>query len=172
MWLHDWSPVGARARRRRRAGAQAGGLTHLYVQTGSSRKGWIGTPVLSQLLPATAGTGLGVVAWDFPSSSTPRPTPGRLARAATFRRPGAPRVAAVAPDVETGAEGTHLSAAAVDTLLPDPARRAARRTSPMIATVPWPSEHRTASYPYARTGGTGGRRSRRWRTGTTARPAR
>ncbi len=150
MWLHDWSSTeGGHADRVVDAALDAG-LTHLYVQTGSSRKGWIGEPVLSQLLPATSGTVLKVVAWDFPSLVHPEADAHRLARAAAFRRTGAPRVMAVAPDVETGAEGTRLSAAAIDSYY-----RTLRAALPpdvaIIATVPWPSEHRANTYPYDRT---------------------
>ncbi|MCW2778787.1 MAG: hypothetical protein JWN17_2512 [Frankiales bacterium] len=150
MWLHEWSQSERGHAPQVVAEARAAGLTHLYVQTGSSRKGWIGTPVLSQLLPATRGTGLEVVAWDFPTLVHPEADARRLARAASFRRPGAPRVAAVAPDVETGSEGTRLSAAALETYY-----RTLRAALPddvaVIATVPWPSEHRVNTYPYART---------------------
>jgi hypothetical protein len=59
-------------------------------------------------------------------------------------------VAAVAPDVETRAEGTHLTPHAVLGYY-----RELRRQLPpeiaVLATVPWPSEKRTNSYPYAET---------------------
>ncbi len=150
MWLHEWqrtesghAPVVVRR-------AQAAGLTHLYVQTGSSRKGWIGDEVLGQLLPATAGTGLKVIAWDFPKLIDPVADARRMARAAHFRRPGAPRVAAVAPDVETGSEGTHLSARGIDVYY-STLRRLLPPGVAILPTVPWPSEMRINTYPYDRT---------------------
>ncbi|MCW2608386.1 MAG: hypothetical protein JWO60_3079 [Frankiales bacterium] len=150
MWVHEWSRTEQGHADQVVDAALDAGLTHLYVQTGSSRKGWIGTPVLSQLLPATAGTDLKVIAWDFPKLVHPAADARRLARAAAFTRPGAPRVAAVAPDVETGSEGTHLSAAALDTYYRT-LRAALPKGVAIIATVPWPSEHRVNRYPYDRT---------------------
>lgn len=150
MWLHEWrrteqghAPVVVER-------AEAAGLTHLYVQTGSSRKGWIGDEVLGQLLPATAGTRLRVIAWDFPKLVDPVADARRMARAALYRKAGAPRVAAVAPDVETGSEGTHLSARGVD-LYYSTLRRLLPPHIAILPTVPWPSEHRIDSYPYDRT---------------------
>lgn len=150
MWLHEWqrserghAPVVV-------ARAQAAGLTHLYVQTGSSRKGWIGDEVLGQLLPATQGTPLRVIAWDFPKLVDPVADARRMARAALYRKAGAPRVAAVAPDVETGSEGTHLSARGID-LYYSTLRRLLPPHIAILPTVPWPSEHRISSYPYDRT---------------------
>jgi hypothetical protein len=152
MWLHDWSRSEGGDAAAVVARAQASGFSHLYVQTGSSRKGWIGEEVLGELLPATAGTGLDVIAWDFPKLLDPEGDARRMAYAAWWgwQQPGMPRVAAVAPDVETAAEGTRLSAEAVSryytTLRAElPAHVA------ILATVPWPSEKRTSSYPYAET---------------------
>jgi hypothetical protein len=150
MWVHDWhrtenghAPVVVRK-------AQQAGLTHLFVQTGSSGKGWIGDTVLHQLLPATAGTEIRVVAWDFPNLKDPVKDARRMARAAGVRRPGAPRVAAVAPDVETAAEGTRITATGIETYY-----RTLRKLLPkhvaILPTVPWPSEHRVNTYPYDRT---------------------
>lgn len=150
MWLHEWhrsesghAPVVVKR-------AQAAGLTHLYVQTGSSRKGWIGDEVLGQLLPATRGTGLRVIAWDFPKLVNPVADARRMAKAALYRKPGAPRVAAVAPDVETASEGTHLSARGID-LYYSTLRALLPKDVAILPTVPWPSEHRINSYPYDRT---------------------
>ncbi|HVM27688.1 MAG TPA: hypothetical protein VM433_08450 [Mycobacteriales bacterium] len=150
MWLHDWvrseggEPAAVVAR------AQASGLSHLYVQTGSSRKGWIGDEVLGQLLPATTGTGIKVIAWDFPKLIDPEADARRMAYAAWVQVPGAPRVAAVAPDVETAAEGTHLSADAVSRYYATLRAELPPHVA-VLATVPWPSEKRTGFYPYAET---------------------
>lgn len=150
MWLHDW--------RRSERGhapkviirAKQVGLSHLYVQTGSTRKGWIGEEVLSQLMPATKGTDIKVIAWDFPKLIDPEADARRLARAAWWNRKGAPMVAAVAPDVETSAEGTRLSTERVRRYYAELRRRLPARTA-ILATVPWPSEKRTGMYPYAAT---------------------
>jgi hypothetical protein len=150
MWLHDWVRTEGGSAQAVVDRSLASGLTHLYVQTGSTKKGWIGEEVLSQLLPATAGTGLKVVAWDFPKLIDPEADALRMAAAATWERPGVPRVAAVAPDVETAAEGTQLSPDAV-TRYYATLRAALPPEVAVLATVPWPSEKRTGFYPYAQT---------------------
>ena len=109
MWLHEWRKSENGDPRAVIARAQQTGLSHLYVQTGSSGKGWIGEEVLSALMPLTEGAGLKVIAWDFPKLVNPEADARRMALAATWSRPGAARVAAVAPDIETAAEGTRLS---------------------------------------------------------------
>jgi hypothetical protein len=150
MWLHRFEASEAGDPSALVGRAKAVGLTTLYVQTGSSKKGWIGSAPLASLLPATQGTDLRVVAWDFPSLADPVADAHRMAKAALYRCQGCPRVAAVAPDVETAAEGTRIGTAAVTryyltlrALLP--------QDIAILATVPWPSEHRTGKYPYART---------------------
>ncbi len=150
MWLHEYSrseggngpAVVARAKRV--------GLTTLYVQTGSSKKGWIGTATLRSLLPATKCSVIKVIAWDFPALKNPEADAMRMARAAAFRCGGCPRVAAVAPDIETTAEGTRISDVAVSRYY-SRLRRALPPDIAILATVPWPSELRTGRYPYART---------------------
>lgn len=148
MWLHDWRRSESGHAQEVVARAKASGLTHLYVQTGSSRKGWIGQEVLSQLLPATKGTGLDVIAWDFPKLDDPEADARRLARAAFWHRDGVPMISAVAPDVETAAEGTRVTPERVRRYYTELRKRLPKRTA-ILATVPWPSEKRTARYPYA-----------------------
>lgn len=150
MWVHEWSKTeqgnGKQVVRR----AQLAGLSHLFVQTGSSKKGWIGGPVLSDLMPATENTNLKVIAWDFPKLDHPEADARRLARAAWWHQPGVPMVAAVAPDIETASEGTHASRDSIERYY-----RTLRRSLParvaILATVPWPSEKRINRYPYIRT---------------------
>ena len=150
MWIHDWGQTENGHAPEVVARAQSAGLTHLYVQTGSSKKGWIGQTVLSQLLPATKGTGLKVIAWDFPKLLDPEADARRLAKAARWYRPGVPRVAAVAPDIETLSEGTHATRGSIERYY-----RTLRAALPdriaILATVPWPSEKRLTRYPYTRT---------------------
>jgi len=106
--------------------------------------------VLSDLMPATAGTDLKVVAWDFPKLDHPQADARRLARAAWWHADGSPMVAAVAPDIETASEGTHATRQSIDTYY-----RTLRASLParvaILATVPWPSEKRINRYPYVRT---------------------
>jgi len=150
MWIHNWEQTeggnaGAVVRR-----ANQAGLTHVYVQTGSSKKGWIGQEVLSELLPATRGTDLKVIAWDFPKLRNPEDDARRLSKAAWWRQPGVPMVAAVAPDIETLAEGTYATPDSITRYY-----RTLRASLParvaILATVPWPSEKRLTRYAYTRT---------------------
>jgi hypothetical protein len=150
MWIHDWSKTERGHAPQVVKRARAAGLTHVFVQTGSSKKGWIGQPVLSQLLPATKGTDLKVVAWDFPKLVNPEDDARRLSKAAWWRRPGIPMIAAVAPDIETASEGTRASKSSINRYY-----RTLRASLParvaILATVPWPSENRITRYPYTRT---------------------
>jgi hypothetical protein len=150
MWIHQWNRTEGGNGRAVVAKARAAGLTHLFVQTGSSRNGWIGGPTLSSLLPATKGTDLKVVAWDFPTLVHPEADARRLARAAWWHQPGVPMVAAVAPDVETASEGTRATRDSIERYY-----RTLRASLParvaILATVPWPSENRVNRYPYVRT---------------------
>ena len=150
MWLHKWRESEGGNPRQVVARAQKVGLSHLYVQTGSTRLGWIGDEVLNELMPATNGTDIKVIAWDFPKLNDPEADARRLARAAWWNKKGAPMVAAVAPDVETGAEGTNLRGDRVRRYYAELRRVLPARTA-ILATVPWPSEKRTGSYPYAAT---------------------
>ena len=148
VWLHEWrrSEEGHALEVVQRA--ERANVSHLYVQTGSSRKGWIGQEVLSQLLPATKGTDLKIIAWDFPKLDEPEKDARRLARAAFWHRDGVPMVAAVAPDIETAAEGTRATPERVRRYYAALRKALPQRTA-ILATVPWPSEKRTGSYPYA-----------------------
>ena len=147
MWLYQWDETEGGDARRIVHRAQITGLSHLYVRTGTRKGGFDGGPVLRELLPATKGTNIQVIAWDFPQLANPVADARRLAAAAKFRVPGAPRIMAVAPDIETGAEGTKLSTAAVDLYM-----RHLRRILPsdvaIIGVVPWPSEKRVGRYPF------------------------
>jgi hypothetical protein len=150
MWIHDWNRTEGGNGRKVVRRAKLAGLTHLFVQTGSSKKGWIGGKTLSQLMPATKNTNIKVVAWDFPKLVHPEADARRLARAAWWHKPGAPMVAAVAPDIETASEGTHATRDSIERYY-----RTLRKALParvaILATVPWPSENRVNRYPYVRT---------------------
>jgi hypothetical protein len=130
--------------------AEAMGLSHLYVRTGTRKAGFNGGPVLDSLLPATRGTDIKVIAWDFPILNNPVADARRLAKAAWHRAPGkgTPMVAAVAPDIETASEGTQLSPGKVDLYYRELRKRLPKHVA-ILATVPWPSEHRVGKYPFA-----------------------
>jgi hypothetical protein len=152
MWLHDYSRTLHGNGRVIVGKARRAGLSHLFVQTGSSHKGWIGSPALRSLLPATRGTGIRVIAWDFADLRNPKADARRLAMAARFRCGGCPRIAAVAPDIETAAEGTKINNSNVIRYY-DELRHWLPRDVSILATVPWPSEVRRGRYPYASTAG-------------------
>ena len=149
MWIYEWDKsdggnAGAVVARARQIG-----LTHLFVRTGSSHDGYTGTDVLNTLLPATAHTGVRIVAWDFPELKHPYGDAYRLARAAWVGwNTSAPHVAAVAPDIETPAEGTHTSARRVTQYLSE-LRKLLPANVAILTTVPWPSKERVGIYPYS-----------------------
>lgn len=149
MWLHEFAKTEGGNAKRIVAVAQRTGLSTLYVQTGTSKKGWVGTPALSTLLRETRGTGISVVAWDFPNLTDPVGDAKRMAFAARYRCKGCATVAAVAPDIETAAEGTNIGSPQVRTYY-QTLRRILPKSIAILATVPWPSELRLA-YPYAAT---------------------
>lgn len=150
MWIHEWERTQGGDPRAVVREAVRSHLSTLYVKTGSTHDGFMGGQALSALLPLAGRSGIRVVAWDFPVLADPVGDARRMARAAGFRCRGCARVAAVAPDVETAAEGTRIGAAAVTAYY-----AALRRLLPsdvaILATVPWPSEHRVGRYPYAET---------------------
>jgi hypothetical protein len=149
MWTYQWAETEGGSATRVVARAQATGLTHIYVRTGTRKGGFDGAPVLKKLLPATKGTGIKVIAWDFPTLANPVADAKRLAAAAKYTVKGAPRVAAVAPDIETGSEGTTLTGARVTQYLKT-LRRLLPRDVSIIGVVPWPSEKRVGRYPYSK----------------------
>ncbi len=150
MWLHEFDRSQGGSGTAIVARAKRAGLTHLFVQTGSSKKGPIGSPALRQILPATKGTGIRVIAWDFANLRNPEADARRLAMAARFRCGGCPRIAAVAPDVETAAEGTKINGSNVVRYYAE-LRHWLPADVSILATVPWPSEVRRGRYPYAST---------------------
>lgn len=148
IWLYEWRQSNhgdAQSIVRRARAAQ---LSTLYLRTGSSWDGFNGGAHLRKLLGATHGTGIRVVAWDFPRLRRPEHDAHRLAAAARIRTARGDHVAAVAPDIETPAEGTFNAAWRVRDYL-----RELRRDLPadvsILTAVPWPSRYRIADYPYA-----------------------
>ena len=148
MWIYQWHRTsGGRAATIVRR-AKWAGLSSLYLRTGSSWDGFTGGSNLRSLLRATRGTTISVVAWDFPRLRRPGVDAMRLARAAWLGRgSNGAHVAAVAPDIETPAEGTFNAAWRVRIYL-----RVLRQHLPkgvtILSTVPWPSSYRTGDYPY------------------------
>jgi hypothetical protein len=149
IWIYEWKKSNHGNAGSVVARARSAGLTHLFVRTGSTHDHYTGGRLLKQLLPATAHTNVKVVAWDFPALKNPAKDAWRLAYAAyaDYRNPNVPHVAAVAPDIETTAEGTHTSAKRV-TIYLTTLRRLLPRNVAILTTVPWPSSSRVGRYPY------------------------
>jgi hypothetical protein len=130
------------------AKAQAVGLTHLYVRTGSSVDGFYAAPFLDALLPVAHAAGIKIIGWDFPYFHDIGGDVARAVAAIQYTTPTGDRLDAFSPDIETPYEGVALS--------PEAAlwygaglRGAVGPSYPLIATVPRPSNARQADYPYA-----------------------
>ena len=148
MWIYEWNKSAGGNAAAVVAQARHAGLTHIFVRTGSTHDHYTGGPLLHSLLPATAHTNVHVIAWDFPELKHPYKDAWRLAYAAwADYHSGAPHVAAVAPDIETPAEGTHTSAKRVSAYL-SALRKLLPRNVAILTTVPWPSSSRVGLYPY------------------------
>jgi hypothetical protein len=147
MWLYEWRRSNHGDARSIVHRARSARLSTLYLRTGSSWDGFNGGGHLRQLLSATRGTGVHVVAWDFPRLRHPEYDARRLAAAARVRTSSGQRVAAVAPDIETPAEGTYNAAWRVSLYL-NTLRRALPADVSILTAVPWPSRFRIGDYPY------------------------
>ncbi|HEX2041369.1 MAG TPA: hypothetical protein VHF24_01920 [Acidimicrobiales bacterium] len=146
MWI--WQPdktergdVGAIIAR-----AEHVGLTHLYVRTGSSWDGFYAGPFLDRILPAAHAAGIRVYGWDFPRLLDPAADVARAVAAVDYRTPGGHHIDGFAPDIETAAEGTHITAESA-TAYGVGLRQALGRRLPLVAVVPRPSPAR-ATFPY------------------------
>jgi hypothetical protein len=128
--------------------AVSAGLTHLYVRTGSSRQGFENTDFLERLLPVAHGAGLRVYGWDFPYLEDVAGDIERAMTAITFRTTTGHRIDGFVPDIETGAEGTNLSAEAAGAYSAG-LRAEVGEDYPLVACVPHPSPRRIESFPYA-----------------------
>ncbi|HEX2381273.1 MAG TPA: hypothetical protein VHI95_01450 [Acidimicrobiales bacterium] len=129
------------------ARAQATGLTHLYVRTGSSVDGFYAAPFLDALLPVAHAGGLKIIGWDFPYFSDIGADISRAVAAISYTTPTGDRLDGFSPDIETRFEGVWLSPE--NALLYGVGLRGAVGPSyPLIATVPRPSPARQADYPY------------------------
>jgi hypothetical protein len=130
------------------ARAQATGLTHLYVRTGSSADGFYAGPFLDALLPVAHGGGLKIIGWDFPYFSDVGADISRAVAAIGYTTPTGDRLDGFSADVETRFEGVSLSAENA-AWYGAGLRTAVGPSYPLIATVPRPSAARQADYPYA-----------------------
>ncbi len=144
MWLYQLSQTAGAAAVVRQA--QAVGLTHLYLRLGSSKDGFYDQGELDQLLPAAHAGGLKVVGWDFPYLDDPGADAQRAADEIAYTTADGQRIDAFSADVETAAEGVHLSAAGA-AAYGARLRELAGPGYPLIATVPRPATN--VGYPFA-----------------------
>jgi hypothetical protein len=148
MWT--WEPEHTEGGNARKivARAEAAGLTHIYVRTGSSWQGFHGGPFLERILPKAHAAGIKVYGWDFPSMQH---LPTDLERAETairYRTAGGHRIDGFVADIETGSEGTDLSGGKAGAY----GRRLRARVGEdevLVACVPNPTSHHLAIFPYA-----------------------
>lgn len=121
--------------------ASRNGLNQIWVRVGSTHDGFYGAAILRSLVPLAHAKGISVVAWDFPTLANP------IADAVRAKQAFGAGADAFSPDIETPAEGTHLSVSRVTQYLSRVHSFAAGRT--VVATVPQPTIDRLATYPYA-----------------------
>ena len=145
MWLTTWpasKPNAAEVVNR----AKSAGLRQIWVRTGGTKQGYYGDALLASLLPRAHAAGLAVIAWDFPYLSDPLADVDRAVRALSFTV-GGERIDGFAPDIETKAEGVHVSAKRFRAYLSRVKVAAGNR--PIVLTVPRPTPLRLKTYPYA-----------------------
>ena len=129
------------------ARAQAVGITHVYVRTGSSRMGFYAQDYMNRLLPAAHAGGIRVYGWDFPYFDNWQDDVNRAVAAITYVTPDGHRLDGFSADIETRSQGVKVtpeSARAYGAGL----RRAVGANYPLIATVPRPSP-KLVTYPFA-----------------------
>jgi len=130
------------------ARAQAAGLTHIYVRTGSSRQGFYGGPFLDAILPAAHAAGIRVYGWDFPYLNDVQDDINRSMQAILYQTPAGHRIDGFVPDIESSAEGTNLTVEAA-TAYSAGLRNWVGPDYPLVVCVPRPSEHTIGFFPYA-----------------------
>lgn len=127
--------------------AVSSGLTHVYVRTGSSRRGFHGAAFLEALLPVAHERGLRVYGWDFPYFEHVADDVARAVTALQYEVRGH-RIDGFVADVETESEGVALSRATAGAYARE-LRAAAGPRAVLAVAVPRPTRGMRASYPYA-----------------------
>ena len=129
------------------ARAQAVGITHVFVRTGSSRMGFYAQEYMNRLLPKAHAGGIRVYGWDFPYLDNAQDDVNRAVAAITYTTPDGHRLDGFSADIETRSQGVQITpenARAYGAGL----RRAVGTNYPLIATVPRPSP-KLVTYPFA-----------------------
>ncbi len=147
MWLWQPEEIEGGDPDRIVARAQAAGLTHIYVRTGSSRMGFYAQAFLNEILPRAHAAGIRVYGWDFPYLHDQMADISRSVEAITYVTPTGERIDGFVPDIETPSEGTALtpqSARAYSEGL----RNAVGPDYPLIIALPRPSPQMQQRFPY------------------------
>ena len=129
------------------ARAQAVGLTHVFVRTGSTWDGLQNLQYLAQLLPYAHAAGMKVYGWDFPKLANPAEDVFRAKLAVNYVTPSGDRLDGFAADIETLSEGTQFTAAAAQAY-GDGLRAAVGPSTLLVAVVPNPTPQMRRQYSY------------------------
>jgi hypothetical protein len=129
------------------ARAEATGITHIYVRTGDSRRGFYAGEFLDDLLPVAHQAGLQVYGWDFPDLADVGGDVMRSAAAIDHETPDGHRIDGFSADIETSAEGTTLTAEGARAYS-ERLRAEVGTDEVLIATIPNPTEHFRKIFPY------------------------
>jgi hypothetical protein len=147
MWLYQPSAVEGGDPNAIVARAQSVGLTHLFVRTGSSKRGFYAADFLNALLPVAHAHGIRVYGWDFPYFDDVAKDVDRAVEAIRFTTSSGDRIDGFSADIELvsmGVKVTPENANAYGSWL----RQHVGAEYPLIATVPRPSP-KLKTYPYA-----------------------
>jgi hypothetical protein len=146
MWLYQPAAVEGGNPQAIVARAEAVGLTHLFVRTGSSSRGFYAADFLAKLLPVAHAHGIRIYGWDFPYFRNVGDDVNRGVAAIAFTTPDGHRIDGFSADVEFPSMGVKLTPANASAYGAG-LRRAVGDNYPLIATVPRPS-HKIKFYPY------------------------
>jgi hypothetical protein len=144
MWVPERAEGGNPAAVIQRA--QATGLSHIYVRTGSSRMGFYPHQYLNDLLPRAHAAGIRVYGWDFPYLEDVQADVTRALEAIRYRTPTGHAIDGFTADIETRGEGVNITPATA-TAYGHALRAGTGPLYPLIATVPRPSSA-LVSYPF------------------------
>lgn len=128
------------------ARAQAVGLTHLYVRTGTLKGGFVGADFLNRLLPAAHAANIRVYGWDFPYLNDIDADVARAAAAANHITPDGHRIDGFSADIELRSMGVNINNVTAF-VYGQKLRAAVGRDFPLIATVPRPNPA-LVNYPF------------------------
>lgn len=145
FWIYEFEKVGKGNVHRIVNWAKQHGLTHIYVRAGTSRSGLNSWHHVARLLPVAHAAGIKVIPWFFPYLKDPIKDAQRSLNVIGSVVNGH-RIDGFAADIETPAEGTHLSATRVKQYVN--AIRARSPRSYLILVPPRPTPSNIHTYPF------------------------